>query len=170
MFLILAWRDVIVRYKQTSPGPTKQCLRRNNLEWPVPAVFRIAGPRSDLGPAAGGVWHGADRGSGVKCRCGVVNCPLSVQAGIRPVRDCEFHPEHGQFAGRFGDRELACVPLAGGCGRSGTLWTVADTTISLRRMFAAVSLLVTLPIAAWMLWHNGADLLLTFGPFWEPSF
>jgi len=36
-----------------------------------------------------------------------------------------------------------------------------NTTISLRRMFAAVSLLVTLPIAAWMLWHNGADLLLT---------
>jgi O-antigen/teichoic acid export membrane protein len=36
-----------------------------------------------------------------------------------------------------------------------------NTTISLRRMFAAVSMTVTLPIAAWMLWHNGADWLLT---------
>jgi len=32
-----------------------------------------------------------------------------------------------------------------------------NTSISLRRMFATVSLLVTLPITAWMLWHNGAD-------------
>jgi O-antigen/teichoic acid export membrane protein len=36
-----------------------------------------------------------------------------------------------------------------------------NTSISLRRMFATVSLLVTLPITAWMLWHNGADLPMT---------
>jgi len=103
-------------------------------------VFRIAGQGQDLGPAAGGVWHGADRGSGVKCRCGVVNCPLSVQAGIRPVRDCEFHPDTANLLADLGIG-IACVPLAGGVAGSERFGQLLNTTISLRRMFAAVSLL-----------------------------
>jgi len=163
MFLILAWRDVIVALQANHRrGQLSNVSGRNNLECASSrCVFASPGQGQDLGPAAGGVWHGADRGSGVKCRCGVVNCPLSVQAGIRPVRDCEFHPEHGQFAGRFG------IGI-GVRSIGGRVWQdrerfgqLLNTTISLRRMFAAVSLLVTLPIAAWMLWHNGADLLLT---------
>ena len=41
--------------------------------------------------------------------------------------------------------------------------SLLNTALTLRKRFAVVSMIVFVPLAAWMLWHNGASHLMVLG-------
>ena len=99
---------------------------------------------------------------------------LTAVAGLMVVRTLAKH-EYAIYA-IANSMQATCNLLADigiGIGvRSigGRVWNdpvrfgqLLNTTLGLRRQFAAVSLIVSLPIAAWMLWRNGASMLLIIG-------
>jgi O-antigen/teichoic acid export membrane protein len=99
---------------------------------------------------------------------------LTAVAGLLIVRTLSKH-EYALFA-IANSMQTACNLLADlgiGIGvRSigGRVWNdpqrfgqLLNTVIGLRRQFAVVSLSICLPVAAWMLWRNGATILVVIG-------
>jgi len=94
---------------------------------------------------------------------------LTALAGLMIVRSLS-KPEYALFAiansMQVAANSLADVGIGIGVRSiGGKVWNdpqrfgqLLNTTLNLRRKFAAASLAVTLPIAAWMLYHNGASL------------